>query len=109
MSEEIPVHSEELDAILEMELRAKKEELRRIKERPDFDEFEEEIETPPQAESIHVSEYINLPPRLTDISFQRSGELIDLKILKENIYLKAKRTYIIGLLMGVIIFVLGVI
>lgn len=58
---------------------------------------------------LSISDYVNLTPHLTDIEFKRSGELIDLKILKENIYLKSKRTYITGLLIGVIIFVLGVI
>lgn len=76
---------------------------------PEFNDDSIPSSSKQEQEPLSISDYVNLSPRLTDIEFQRSGELIDLKILKENIYLKSKRTYITGLLLGVIIFVLGVI
>lgn len=105
------MNQEELDKLLELQLFEKKEELRRLNESLEIDGIED-LEEPimqSKVNPIQVSEYINLPPDLVDVSFERSGELLDLKILKENIYLKSKRTYIKGLLLSIIVFVLGVI
>ncbi|NOR85210.1 hypothetical protein GQ473_03765 [archaeon] len=103
------LNQEDLDRLLEIELENKKEKSRQLKhyESLDYDSDDNSLSSKP--EPLKVSDYVNLHPHLSDISFQRSGELLDLKILKENIYLKSKRIYVGGLLFGIIIFVLGVI
>lgn len=70
---------------------------------PDFSEEPED-----EDEEIKIEDYINLPPDIKDIQFVRSGELVDLKILNENIYLNEKRNYVALMLVGLIFFAMGV-
>ncbi|RLG25220.1 hypothetical protein DRN76_03030 [Methanosarcinales archaeon] len=72
----------------------------------DFEEPDEVGNTPEEA--LCVEEYINLPPDTKDIKFARSGELVDLKVLRENLYLQEKKSYVTLMLVGLIFFAMGV-
>lgn len=85
------------------------QEMLKEEEMPEFpEETEEPLLAPPEDEDLKIEDYINLPPDLRDIQFVRSGELVDLKILNENIYLHEKKNYIVLMLAGLILFAIGV-